>query len=216
MKDQVTKIGTELAVAAAAMSTAQKRKVGCTIVYTEPNLSTPLSVAGYNYNLRAPDGPCEDSEGKTLSSVVHAEQAAVNRFFEQGLDLRNATVQGVFVTHPPCKDCVRALQRLPGEFEVVIVNEFMKFDTDKLRYDLMPVLAEEEVVAVLTKGAKKYKPNNWRKVDDRDRYIAAAYRHMAAHRKGELLDPETGLMHLAHAATNLLFIVELSKEHHNA
>lgn len=215
MNAQMFKFGTEAALAAATVSPAKKRKVGCAIVYTEPGLP-PSTVLGYNYNALYPDGPCEDGLGKTLPSVVHAEQAAVDKFFERGLDLRNVTVEGVFVTHQPCVDCTLALKRLPGDFETIIVNNFMKFDTDKLRYDLMPVLAEEEVVAVLTKGAKKYKPNNWRNVDDTDRYIAAAYRHMAAHRKGELLDPETGLMHLAHAATNLLFIVELSKEHHNA
>ena len=39
-----------------------------------------------------------------------------------------------------------------------------KDDDGKLRYDLIPPLALEEVVRVLTFGAEKYGPNNWRAV----------------------------------------------------
>ena len=83
-----------------------------------------------------------------------------------------------------------------------------KFDEDKLRYDLIPVLAQEEVVKVITLGAKKYDPENWKNVPEgRRRYYAAAMRHMEAWRKGEKQD-EIGTHHIANAISNLMFILE--------
>lgn len=85
-----------------------------------------------------------------------------------------------------------------------------KDDLEKLRYDLVPVVAEEQVVRVLTYGAKKYAPDNWRVVPEPERrYLAAARRHLAAWQRGELVDPESGERHLAHATCCLLFLLEL-------
>lgn len=85
-----------------------------------------------------------------------------------------------------------------------------KADTGKLRYDLLPDNSIQEVVSVLTYGAKKYAPNNWKLIADwRNRYYSAAQRHMAAWRLGEDLDRESNAHHLAHAITNLLFILAM-------
>lgn len=87
-----------------------------------------------------------------------------------------------------------------------------KLDAGKLRYDLVPLAAERAVVEVLTYGAKKYAPDNWRKVPDaRARYHAAARRHIAAWAAGERLDAESGLPHLAHAACCLMFLLEFDE-----
>lgn len=94
--------------------------------------------------------------------------------------------------------------------------EGMKFDAGKLRYDLLPVLALEEVVKVLTFGASKYAPNNWRYVDDLfDRYFAAAQRHQWAIKKGETDDQESTYHHYAHAICCLMFMLELELEKQN-
>lgn len=88
----------------------------------------------------------------------------------------------------------------------------MKFDDDKPRFDLIPPTAERMLADVLTFGARKYAPDNWRKVDDAEtRYIAAALRHINAHRSGEQHDTETGLPHLAHAMCCLAFVIELEE-----
>lgn len=88
-----------------------------------------------------------------------------------------------------------------------------KFDSEKPRMDLIPPTAEHLLAEVLTHGAQKYAPNNWRKVPDAEtRYIAAAMRHINAYRSGEHLDEESGLPHLAHAMCCLAFILELQYE----
>lgn len=85
-----------------------------------------------------------------------------------------------------------------------------KDDLGKLRYDLVPAYALLDVVKVLTYGAKKYGAENWRKVPEAvPRYVAAYMRHVEAHRRGQVDDPESGLPHLAHAICCLLFLLEL-------
>ena len=87
--------------------------------------------------------------------------------------------------------------------------EGVKYDNDKLRWDLLPMAPVEEVVKVLTYGAKKYDDENWRKVDNqRSRYYAAAMRHIVAWWQGEKRDPERGYHHLAHAICCLIFLIE--------
>lgn len=92
----------------------------------------------------------------------------------------------------------------------------MKFDGDKLRYDLIPPLAQAEMVKVLTFGAAKYKPNNWQHVDAAlDRYFAALERHVWAWKMGETVDPESGIHHLAHAMCCLSFLYEHDVKYSN-
>lgn len=82
----------------------------------------------------------------------------------------------------------------------------------KPRYDLIPVETLEDVAKVLTFGAKKYDDDNWRLVENADkRYYSALMRHVEAWRRGEQLDSETNLPHLAHAVCCLMFLNELGK-----
>ncbi|MEN6550212.1 MAG: dATP/dGTP diphosphohydrolase domain-containing protein [Armatimonadia bacterium] len=88
-----------------------------------------------------------------------------------------------------------------------------KYDAGKDRWDLLPLGPVEDVVKILTFGAQKYGPNNWQKLEDAEnRYFAAALRHLAAWRRGEKCDPESGLPHLAHAMCNLTFLAWKDKE----
>ena len=103
--------------------------------------------------------------------------------------------------------------RLHHILEVIVIEEGRKYDADKLRYDLLPIYPLEEIVAVLTYGARKYDDNNWRKVKPlADRYYAAALRHITAWRRGEKLDSESGKHHLAHAMCCLIFIMEAERD----
>ena len=87
-----------------------------------------------------------------------------------------------------------------------------KDDAGKVDLSLLPFAALEGVARVLEFGAAKYAPHAWRHVEDgHHRYVNAALRHLHAHAKGELNDPETGLPHLAHAACSILFALELPR-----
>lgn len=84
-----------------------------------------------------------------------------------------------------------------------------KDDDAKLRYDLIPPNALHAMVVVLTFGARKYGPDNWKNVANlRARYFAAALRHLWAWWRGERQDPDTGESHLAHAACCVFFLLE--------
>ena len=83
-----------------------------------------------------------------------------------------------------------------------------KHDQGKPRLDLLPAIALQQIAEVLTDGAKKYGDHNWRKGFDWSRLYSAAMRHLTSHMNGENLDPETGRSHLAHAACNLMFLLE--------
>lgn len=87
----------------------------------------------------------------------------------------------------------------------------VKFDAEKReRWSLLPTRAVRSIVLVLDYGAKKYAPDNWRKVDNaRERYYSAFMRHATAWWEGEVIDPESGLPHLASAACCLIFLLEL-------
>lgn len=92
------------------------------------------------------------------------------------------------------------------------MTEGMKFDTDKLRWSLLPAGTVEEVVKVLEYGAKKYKEDNWKSVaHGHIRYYDAAMRHINAWWNLERKDPETDLHHLAHAICCLMFLMWLDK-----
>ena len=89
----------------------------------------------------------------------------------------------------------------------------LKYDGGKARWDLLPYKAVLVIVQVLTFGAAKYAPNNWQQVDDaRNRYFAALLRHLTSWWEGEQNDPETGLNHLGHAGSRLLFLLWLDLE----
>jgi len=84
-----------------------------------------------------------------------------------------------------------------------------KFDGGKLEYGLLPPLALEETVKVLTFGAQKYERDNWKNVpDSKRRYFDAMQRHIWAWKQGEQNDRETGINHLAHAMCCLMFLYE--------
>jgi hypothetical protein len=83
----------------------------------------------------------------------------------------------------------------------------VKYDQGKLPYHLLPPDAVEEVLKVLDYGAKKYRERNWEAGMKWSRCFSALMRHMWAYWKGEDLDKETGISHLAHAGCCILFLL---------
>ena len=93
------------------------------------------------------------------------------------------------------------------------MTEAMKYDGEKVRLDLLPADPIIDIGKVLTYGAKKYSERNWERGLAWSRCYGAALRHLLAWHKGETADPETGLNHLAHAACEILFLLEFSRTH---
>ena len=209
-----------LCVAEAQLSCGVKRKVGAVLIYRPHGSGDYLVIAkGHNYN---PDGTaCELPDGTTKPTVVHAEIACIyaishNPFGVEYNSLKEALnksfplTEGILqmvVTYKPCGNCQAALDVLG--IEAIVSNGFMKFDSQKPRMALVPASLGTSCARALTYGAKKYKPNNWRLIDNVEQYISALTRHLDAWKEGEENDPESGLCHLDHVAANLSFLIEL-------
>lgn len=129
-------------------------------------------------NMGPPNGPYD----------IEKAQKALN-------NLRHLVPNGVGCVVPPqppsCSPLLKAV----------------KHDGDKVRLDLLPLDALEEVGKVLTFGAKKYGDRNWELGFPYMRVVGAILRHLFAFVRGEDQDAECGLSHLACATCNCLFLL---------
>mgnify|MGYP000673881705 FL=1 len=82
----------------------------------------------------------------------------------------------------------------------------LRFNSGKLRYDLLHPKALEGITKVLTKGANKYAPRNWELGMAWTDVIQSLERHLAAFKSGEDYDPETGELHMDHIQCNAHFL----------
>lgn len=89
----------------------------------------------------------------------------------------------------------------------------VKHDTDKLRFDLIPVRPLQELARVFTIGAKKYADRNWEQGLNYGRVYAALQRHAVAWWGGETHDPVDGQHHLASVAWCALALMEFEATH---
>lgn len=91
----------QLAELSAENSYAKKMKVGAIIVKDD-------NILAYSYNgtPRGFDNKCEDDNGKTLDSVVHAEINCICKVARSTMSTIKATM---YSTHSPCPACARAI-----------------------------------------------------------------------------------------------------------
>jgi hypothetical protein len=95
------------------------------------------------------------------------------------------------------------------------MSEGKKFDSDymaKPPLDMLPPQAILAVGRVLGYGAKKYDKGNYLLIEDPNRYVAAALRHLMLSQMHEL-DEESGMPHVWHAACSLLMAIEAEYNH---
>lgn len=91
-------------------------------------------------------------------------------------------------------------------------EEVKKYDSGKPMVQLVESWFILEVAKVMTFGAKKYGENNWKGMGgDPMRTYGSTMRHLLAYHGGEIDDPESGLPHLAHAATEIMFTMYYEK-----
>ena len=87
----------------------------------------------------------------------------------------------------------------------------MKVSEGKYEPTLVYVSFIEEIARVRRYGIEKHdNSEDWRTTPIVD-HFDAMLRHINAHIDGEILDPESGLMHLSHAAANIMFEIERVK-----
>ena len=93
-----------------------------------------------------------------------------------------------------------------------MTDQTAKADAGKPRLSLVPTQIIFDIAAVREYGNRKYgDPDNWKRVEP-ERYRDAAYRHFLAYiRDPDSVDPESGLKHLYHLATNIAFLCELEE-----
>ena len=97
---------------------------------------------------------------------------------------------------------------------ILLINndEALKQTEGKIRMDLVMkglAIPLYELGKILTFGLKKYQEDSWKQVP-LAKYEAALSRHLNEYFKGNLIDEESGELHLSHALTNLCFMVYLS------
>jgi len=107
----------------------------------------------------------------------------------------------------------KVMEQMLQQLDRIKGKEGVKYDSGKLQWTLLPFRAINEVLEVLSFGAKKYAADNWKIVPEaRTRYVDAAFRHLSDWHLKERLDKETGKSHLAHAICCLLFLLWFEQE----
>lgn len=105
----------------------------------------------------------------------------------------------------------KEMQETYGEEHLATSPGGVKFDSEKVRFDLISVPALEGLARVLTYGASKYEAHNWRKGIEWHRLIRATLAHFTSFMRGEDMDPESGLPHIDHVMCNVMFLSEFAK-----
>ena len=95
--------------------------------------------------------------------------------------------------------------------------EAAKHDTGKPHPSYVPPEIIEAVMQVREYGNAKYHdPQNWRLVSP-ERYHEAMLRHvLAAWKDPYSIDEESGLLHIAHIACNIAFMLALKEDSHES
>ena len=210
----MTKKYEQIAYDEAKQSRCLERQVGAVLVDAWGNVISQ----GHNYsqscvcnNLNGMADADYSSEIECPSNVVHAEIDCLNGA-KHSPSVTWTVPLTMYITQPPCNNCLDAIDKFASELSIPIklniCEQFLKFDDDKIRFELIPPEWELALAKVLTYGAKKYKPDNWRK-GEISRYHGAVMRHWNAYRSGEWLDPETNMPHLWHMFTNVGFLITL-------
>jgi Domain of unknown function (DUF5664) len=89
-----------------------------------------------------------------------------------------------------------------------MANEALRYNDNKLWLSIVPTSISRYIAAVMEFGAKKYAKHNWRRGFEWTSILNSLERHLTAWKDGEDHDPESGLHHLAHVATNVSFLIE--------
>ena len=91
--------------------------------------------------------------------------------------------------------------------EVDLKTTGAKYDGAKIRWELIPDDAMEEVAKLYTTGAQKYDARNWELGIDYMRIVGALRRHLNSWVRGEQFDRDNGQPHLSSVVWNGLALL---------
>ena len=99
----------------AGLSYARRRKTGAIVLrHLEGKEFTPVAF-GYNGTRPGESNLCEDANGDTLDTVIHAERNCIRKMMNQGVATPGSILVVTFV---PCPDCVELI--IDAKFKEVI------------------------------------------------------------------------------------------------
>lgn len=107
----------------AQMSKDERALVGAAFVNNDRILST-----GWNGTAPGEDNKCQDENGVTLPTVIHAEMNAIYKAARDGQSLNGSTL---YCTNSPCKTCARALHSV-GIARLVFSKQYR--DTEGIEF----------------------------------------------------------------------------------
>jgi len=87
----------------------------------------------------------------------------------------------------------------------------LRYNTGKAELHQVPSSLNFAVAKTLMYGAQKYEKGNWRKGMSWMSVYDCLQRHMMKWLDGEMVDEESGLPHLYHAACNIAFLIEYAE-----
>lgn len=87
----------------------------------------------------------------------------------------------------------------------------MRFNSGKAELSQVPTSLKYAVAKCLMYGSQKYARANWRKGMSWMTVSDCLDRHMSSWLDGEVVDEESGLPHLYHAACNIAFLIEYAE-----
>jgi hypothetical protein len=171
---------------------------------SSPQGSVNTGAYGDTAKLWTDEGWCRDPKPLEFPTIEEPEDwrhQALPRTTVEGTlqhDIRNTGP--TFVTKPPVTNTI------PSGVAGTIAY---RFDDNKTDWSLMPWEAVEEINKVLEFGAVKYSSQNWRNGSGFSwtRVLSSLLRHTFSWARGEDLDPESGLSHLAHMGCNVIFLI---------
>lgn len=103
----------------AECSTATRLKVGAICVKDDKIISI-----GYNGSLSGWDNCCEDTDGKTKPTIIHAEANCIAKLAQTGGGAQNSTM---FCTHSPCLECAKLIAT-SGIKQLYYITEYRNLD----------------------------------------------------------------------------------------
>lgn len=88
-----------------------------------------------------------------------------------------------------------------------------KHDNGKPDWSMLDLSLVEEIVKVFDMGAVKHGRDSWKKEENAvDRNFAALMRHITDYQYGQIIDKESGLSNMAHAAWRCLALMHFERK----